>query len=532
MTFVNLARFTAQSGEADLKASKGMLSSSLEIASRFVSKIPSFNLGLVSDTLALSSRIAKYYGYCKPPLMTTTANMQLRTQQMSHTHGVENAATLTMKPDALLTLLDDHIGMSQTSMNALSYASRPGLVSIQSWESTQAPGFVITSLAVHPLVVPRDGAAGSTSVMHPTPLSYLAATCTFWRGTINYKIQLTASSFHSGRIRIGWYPGPMTIGANTTPDYEFASCVSKVVDLATESEVCISIPYLQSSIWQTTQREVGSINGTLFISVLNTLTSSEFPVPPVEINIWASAGPDFQLSYPNPRNIRRRPLPTFTAQSGAIEKDEVKYEPLIPAKVFVDEGLCCPETVRSLYDLIRRPMELLDRGVRSDEVLSLVIPPVYTPAPNNTTDSYTFMAHFAKSFLGFRGGTTLKLIASRPIRGTIVNTIGPKPWTTVVTGSGGIYPHSMGAGSTVVNDSTLQPLEATIPYVSQLLFLTPMDLGYASNSAYVAVGPIGESQSDVTYYQSAAEDFQYVFQLGPPSYRFEFNDLFLPLPPF
>jgi hypothetical protein len=143
-------------------------------------------------------------------------------------------------------------------------------------------------------------------------LSYISRAFSYWSGSIDYRIQVVATQFHSGKLIASFLPGLSS--ADGISLSQKVACPNLIMDLNENKEWVFSVPWnsilpwlrVAYPYWEYDPVRFSEIAlGFLAISVLNPLTAPSTVAPSVEINVFISGGTDFKLK--GPRNIRMFP---------------------------------------------------------------------------------------------------------------------------------------------------------------------------------------------------------------------------------
>lgn len=189
--------------------------------------------------------------------------------------------------------------VTEANMDLMAFMSKPCFV--RQTEITKSMG-ANTMVVTYP-VSPLYCAAGSDVYGHKTRfntrLSFVASCFEYWRGTIRFHFNVVCSKFHSLRLRFDWFPE--TIRYPRTDGLELASVVSKVVDVQGECDFFIDVPWLHTLPMLPVQAALDrvspeGINGYLRVTLLNPIVYPDVNMPPVQLNMWMSAGPDLEFA--------------------------------------------------------------------------------------------------------------------------------------------------------------------------------------------------------------------------------------------
>lgn len=527
----------AQADEGVVKSSTGLVSRSLESAARIVSLFPAFDLGVYSTFLKASSVVARHLGYCKPVDVSKDVKVLPVYQNLAHSHGLEPATVLALSQDAKVAPSFDFMGADKNTMDLLHYMSRPGLLTYAQWNTSAAAGSTVATFYVAPMNVHGSSApTAGVYTLYNTPLSYGARTCNLWRGSIQYTVQVIASEFHAGRLRISWNP----FGERVSDDVEASTLVNTVIDIRGTTQITFLVPYLKSRMWALTKMGADQYNGCINITIVNTLTHAQAATNPVNVNVWVAAGPDFQLSFPASlaEDTVVNPPPALEAQM-FIGDSEVS--PLIPAQATVDKGLCVSDEVQSIVDLIQRPnfgvsaLTTVPSGTGLYKQMRVEVNPLmrYDLALGDN-----YLTHFQATFAVAKGGFVIRVVSDIPNadRIQIGNNIAAASVVPYdISPEQYLDPHDNfnSTGSVVYVEGTV-PAMAVIPFYSNGV-LIPMEFPNAYSALMYNFGRVNiwrrVADASVTasfaarFYLSAADDYQFGMQIGPPATVLKSNAL-------
>nr|WFG77339.1 MAG: structural polyprotein [Insectivora picornavirus] len=178
------------------------------------------------------------------------------------------------------------------------YLTEPCLLMIKEIATSASAGTNVAKIPVRPNVMPYSSQYPYSiyrAIFH-NRLSFYSQLFRYWRGTIRYSFQITCSRFHSMRLRVYWSPSALKDTDRTNAE---AFTISKVVDIEGETNFEMDVPWLQP--WKALQigsRKNGKDdlpNGFLYVDVVNPIVYPESPIPPIRMNVWISAGTDFEF---------------------------------------------------------------------------------------------------------------------------------------------------------------------------------------------------------------------------------------------
>lgn len=548
--------------EAVQKSSRGIISGVSEGVSTVagaIKTIPIFSgsAGLVERIANSIGTLARSYGFCKPSDLTNWAPRILRNWNLSHSHGLENAPMLGLDPGNMISPAYDIVGSHPDEMRLDHLFRTPSLIETFLWKDDTK----YFALDVHPMYnftkdgVDADGRQGT--IFYPTVLSWAAMPFLYWRGSLKYCIQVTASAFHSGRLRISWEPDEIaSVDPGDVYMNDGANRVNHVMDIQTETEYYLTVPYLHAEPWLTTADKIKS-NGKLYIETINHITHPEKPVPPIYINIWIAGGDDFQVAYATQTFLGRDLYASVKAQG--LTRDQMRdnsYDPILKeAQYSIDDHITMGEIVTHVKDVIARPSPLMDIPLTKTDATyvntvnaAYLIPnfPVIGSMARSDIDRNfrTYLTHYMALFRYIRGSITYKVITRDGSRTT-------QNGATIVNGgplkiqSGSIQPARItqndarpisvinltgNTGRTIVNMQQSSNLEGTIPFYSRFYsYITSYKKGvvFANSMPAAKVSIFTEAYATTkenlflppvaTVYHSAADDLILGFQVGPPA---------------
>merc|ERR1711972_757223 len=177
------------------------------------------------------------------------------------------------------------------------------------------PETLLWNCFVTPLLFDARSASMFQNIeQHYTPMAWTTLPFKHWRGSINYRFQIVASSFHKGRIKVVYEPY-LSVGGAT----EYNTQYTQVIDLAKERDFTVTInwgqeysfldrgdfhsPHLPDAVpFDTnplTSARHGAANGIIMVSVVNDLTTPSAILSDVAILVSVSAGDDYEVVNPD-----------------------------------------------------------------------------------------------------------------------------------------------------------------------------------------------------------------------------------------
>lgn len=136
------------------------------------------------------------------------------------------------------------------------------------------------------------------------PIAVVSSFFGYWRGDIEYKIQIIASKFHTGTLMITFVPGN-----DLNDDYDINILKlshSEIIDISSTREFTFRAPWYSVNAWKRTRglstfKDVST--GKLFVKVLNPLICVAQVVNSLTCNVFVRAADNFELAIPRLTHI-------------------------------------------------------------------------------------------------------------------------------------------------------------------------------------------------------------------------------------
>jgi hypothetical protein len=262
------------------------------------------------------------------------------------------------------------------------------------WRTTSAPGVPLIYMNVAPNFWGIGSGAGANRLAL-TPLTYVAQSFRYWRGSLRFRFVAVASSFHRGRVRLIYDPAGFGTVTGTTV-FESNTNYNYIWDLSDSHEATMDVCFMSHLPYCRTQRpgalnvkqgfagiygganglshSPSTDNGSIALVVQNDLTCSGQAVSDVQIMCYVSAGPDFEFFEPEDGMNDY----SFYPQSGEMMQDDLHLRSASPDVVFGKyispdnqaHNICHGDPVISIRALLKRyctyfyvPMPALPAGV-------------------------------------------------------------------------------------------------------------------------------------------------------------------------
>jgi hypothetical protein len=595
-----------QIGEfGDSKASISTVATNVAQAAGALKDVPAIGpYALATQTMARNvASIAKAFGYSAPMNLDrqvnsvkvdpkgATTNMQVPTTKLA----VDVKQELTIDPQIAGVNFGDELSI-------LSIAQRETYLDTFNWDSTSVPESNLFSILVLPSYcnltsqVYGDGLTYTAAI--PTALGFASMPFEYWSGSIKFRFQIVSSNFHKGRLAIIYDPaGDSLTGIGENMRFTEVIDISKTRDFTmtidnNQQRSLLAVPRFPpvsqthfTSNGTTPLSRVSDDNGTLSVYVLNELQASstvatELAPIVIQINVFVSAGDNFQLFAPTDYRIARNavvnkavPIPDVVPQAGTLNESlagdvnfvEETTAPVNAGGVQVElvpgnsgssalTKVYIGETITSFRQLLHRQMyhHSCYQAIVRDRVYwrSISFFPCHrgcVPGANRTYTSvdYNFSAntifnYLAPAFLGMRGGMRWKVVkpkndavAMYASRSSVEQYSGYDPiWDQSSYGDDrlphGIFElNGMNSGNTLITGGTDTVLDIELPYYSNNKFFPCRWLDYTSPDFYQRVNGwrVHMDGTDIEtagtpiltrFYTEVAEDFTFLFFLNAP----------------
>ena len=402
--------------------------------------------------------VARLFGFSRPAIIDNPLIQRpMTTGNFATYSGGDTLMKLSYDPKQELTIDPATVGLPCDDQMSFGYlAKKEALVDTFIWSSGQFADRRIYSIAVHPMVAPIVSL--SQNVHMQTPLSFVAFPFTKWRGSLKYRFQIVASAFHRGRLAVVYEPS-ISPELNINLNNRYVA----ILDLAEAKDFTVEIKWSQAQAYCNIEYPLNTVvvssdfpailtgvpqfNGILQVYVVNELASS-ITTSDVDVNVYVSAGDDFQVQMPRERFTQaayaRNDLtvgPPALAQSEVITDQEndpgqnttmvinPSYVPVDPKSnlVFFGEQIVSARSMMKRYCFHR---VLTVTGLTADQIYNTAftqfnlpvgpgptyassvaspITPIAGPANYNVC-RLTPVRYYMQAYIGWRGALRWKAV--------------------------------------------------------------------------------------------------------------------------
>lgn len=456
--------------EAIEKSKEGVLLSNITWdLSEWIDKfrwVPVIGTGasMVSSVLGGASRIIKALGFSIPPNVKVSVPMFSRYQRLYQAEDVANTIPLAPVPYPYVVKDPKFVGSKFEDFSLVEYLSHPTYWANYELDSTLKTGEQIAAIQIRPDFFYRLGydTGDSDVTLLPTRLYNISRLFYRWRGGIKFHFSVTASRFHSMRIRFTWWPNPVTVANNRkTPIYnltqnQLATLPSLIFDINGDSDCSLVVPYLSATEWKTLADNptIGAVtdygysaNGVLYVTVVNPLvnSASQSTASGVRMQIFVAGASDFQFAQPTLQSLENvgravpfipPPKPLFTTEMN----DDVNFssEGLRHKDCHVFAGLTTGNTSENLHmsTAITSLKQLYNMGGfvygqsysnTSSGLNSTVLMGQISTFSSETGGERNYLCQLAPAFGFWRGG--IRITAFNRYIGVVVDTAADVEWS-------------------------------------------------------------------------------------------------------
>lgn len=321
-------KYEAQAGD---EYGQGMISKPASIVARAAGALadaPGIGVYAKATQLAANalSSIAKTFGFSRPAVINDIVPYRPTYMgNLANTNLPDSCTKLTLDAKQELTCDTRTFGLDGTDeMTIKSIAMRESYLTQFGWQVADSTETLLWNTEVSP-VIWSELTPATVKEFHMPACCFAALPFKHWRGTMKFRFQVVASSFHKGRLKIVYDPSyPLSNEYNTN--------YTHIIDLAKERDFTVEIGWGQQwsflqhrnmtanggPIYNTTK--LGSAPGKTANGILSVYVVNELTVPnstannDVSVNVFVSAGEDFEVA--NPFDLDIQSLSWYTPQSG------------------------------------------------------------------------------------------------------------------------------------------------------------------------------------------------------------------------
>nr|WPR16628.1 MAG: RNA-dependent RNA polymerase [Slater picorna-like virus] len=180
-----------------------------------------------------------------------------------------------------------------------------GLLTQFEWNNSSRSGTKIWAVEFAPMLEVGEYHArriGDETFYDLPPVSVVSSLFCYWRGDLEFRFDVVASQFHSGKILVSFIPGLQD--SNFTMQKAQGSPY-QIYDIQEGRQFVFRAPYVACRPWwpmKYSSCDSGVIRerlGTIIVYVLNPLIPMDNVSSDIQINVYMRAGSNFELSIPS-----------------------------------------------------------------------------------------------------------------------------------------------------------------------------------------------------------------------------------------
>ncbi|APW84897.1 polyprotein [Helicoverpa armigera iflavirus] len=182
------------------------------------------------------------------------------------------------------------------------------LCDIFQWSQQRNNGDLLWDLPVNP-IPPKtrlhktaSASTGKLATYQLTPIGYLSSLYNYWRGSIEFRFDIVASQFHSGKLMLAYIPG-IPEGESASIEQARAS-PNIVISLDNAMSYTWRVPYIADRPWWPRRYAGESVSNNtvspskIFVFVLNELVLAETVPDTLDVLVYMRGGEDMEFSIP------------------------------------------------------------------------------------------------------------------------------------------------------------------------------------------------------------------------------------------
>lgn len=410
------------------------------------------------DFRAAVGKTARYIagkaGYDKP-IMAPVDNNIHPISNLAHGKGVAPGTRLGLMQNSSAVTAPEYAAASD-EMNWLSLIMIKALIKQVSWPATATNGTQLFSIPLTPQV--RMGNLydnGNHYVSNNTLMSWVAEMFLFWRGSLEFTVEVVSTSFQTGRLAVVYNPDT---NPSSTLSYDDSRNLPLVMlDIQESTTFTFSVPFYSSTRYKAIYNAIRSpkfsqpnkcLTGYIHFYVMNQLRAPCTVSPDIELNVYLAAGKDFAFAVPTdnmngqrtyiaPAALRSLPVeasglemhssPVFVGSNQASSiRDNVGRLPVTPTREilggikYVDTGNIAGEPSDMKTCLHRlTPLQTGSDGTPtlfSAPTLAITNSPKYY-SYNSSTDntlSDSFLSRVSEVFVAWNGSIRVTVLVAAP----------------------------------------------------------------------------------------------------------------------
>jgi hypothetical protein len=380
--------------------------------------------------------VASYFGWSRPYDVKGVQVVQQHAGFRSFNfNGSSTSDVLAMDAMNQLAPMSCFAGSDVDEMSFSYLKGIPCYINRFSWSTGQLYNANLYSWQASPrsaceVTAANFGDSGSKNVFSFAPFAHVSRAFRYYRGGIVVTLKLVKTLFHSGRMVVTFTPSLV----NVPTDGDGRPYVYRdIVDIRESDTFTFTLPYMHPAPFLNTgftRSELGddTFFGTFRIDVLNPLVAASTVSSSIDVLVYVSAAPDYQLTALQPlSSLSFVPeMGDMTGVSGDVPRIQgtIGDAPENPGGI-MPAALCVGEVFTSLKQLfsLLRPVAVDSYGDNFSGFVKASWCPYY-PAlvkqVNTTFDYYVpvfafdYLSEFGPGFAFSRGGVRMAIPEAGP----------------------------------------------------------------------------------------------------------------------
>lgn len=309
-TSVDSSALVAQAG--DEYSSPGPVeatASAVASMSKALSKVPVIGPYARATQMAAGavSNVAKAMGWSRASELAPAMDMHPKfVSDLAPSNAGDNSAKLAVDAKQEVTIDPNVIGIDlPDELGVASIAARESYLTPFPWTTARVAGDLLWTTRVGPFLGATVG-----NIKYFPACAFAVWPFQYWRGKMRFRLQIVASAYHKGRLRLVWDPEFIqSVEANVQ--------FTRVVDISEERDITIEMDWGQAQHFLPTPISVGTLstafrptpdfttpsvyyNGSFSVYVLNDLaTPNSIVNNDIAINVYISCD-DLEVAVPRP----------------------------------------------------------------------------------------------------------------------------------------------------------------------------------------------------------------------------------------
>uniref|UniRef100_A0AAT9JFY8 Picornavirus capsid domain-containing protein n=1 Tax=Reticulitermes speratus picorna-like virus TaxID=3032236 RepID=A0AAT9JFY8_9VIRU len=268
-----------------------------------IGKLANTASAVLNPFTTLADSALSLFGFSKPNTIDPMKPVTIHpTYNFANADGMKQSDVLSLNANATVNTTPEVMGSKVDEMAISHLAQIPALVTSFNVATSNVADDLLFSSPINQLAGVNStttGTGGSYQYRDLIPMSYLSRYFKFWRGSIVYTFKIVKTDYHSCRLQFSYQPSTGTFN-NVTSAY----MLRNIVDIRDTEEVSLTIPFSDSNNYlECSTDEIGGNpydNGFIQCRLVNELVVPDTVSNNIQVLVYVSAGPDFELMGPRP----------------------------------------------------------------------------------------------------------------------------------------------------------------------------------------------------------------------------------------